>query len=99
MEISEGRAADRDDLSETFADLLFSVEVTKGNVFVTLGVARTDHRGKTKVHADVPVARLVLPHKVTRDLAIALKAAVQAMEKPLGDDQRVSLTPARRRTN
>jgi hypothetical protein len=90
--LAEERAVERDDLSETFADLLFSVEVTSGNVFVTLGVTRVDHRGKTKIRSEVTAARLVLTHKVTRELVTALAASVEVREKVAGDDERVALT-------
>jgi hypothetical protein len=90
--LSEERVVERDDLSETFADLLFSVEVTSGNVFVTLGVTRVDHREKAKIRSQVPAARLVLSHKVTRELATALAAAVDAREKVTEDDDRAALT-------
>ena len=99
MQLSEERAVERDDLGETFADLLFSVEVTNGSVFVTLGVARVDHRGKAPIRSEVPVARLVLSHKVTRELATALDAAVQARDKTKGDDDRAAITLAKRRAH
>jgi hypothetical protein len=97
--LSEEHAVDRHDLCETFADLLFSVEVTKGNVFVTLGVARLDHRRKPQVREEVPIARLVLSHQVTKELAAALKAAVDARDKVTSDDHRAALTLAKRRSS
>jgi hypothetical protein len=99
MKLSDERSVERDELCETFADLLFSVEVTMGTVQCTLGVARIDHRHKTPIRSEVPVARLVLTHKLTKELARALTAAVEAREKIKGEDDRAALTFAKRVTN
>jgi hypothetical protein len=90
--LSEERFAEIDDLRETFADLIFSVEVAKGIATVQLGVNRIDHRGKTPIKSAVPVARLVLPHKTVRELSKMLQGALDAMEKIHGDDDRVAIT-------
>lgn len=99
MQLSEERAVERDDLAETFADTLFSVEVTKGNVFVTLGVVRVDHRFNPPKRSETPVVRLVLPHLATRNLSVALRAAVENLDKALGDLDRGAITLPRPPTN
>lgn len=90
---------DRPELQETFADLLFSVELTKGVVHVDLGVTRVDHRRKVPVRNSVPVARLILSNGVARELAAALNAAVENMDSVTNDDMRAAITLTKPATN
>ena len=94
--LSDERTVERDDLAETFSDLLFSVEITKDHVRIEFGVNRIDHRSKPKVKNSVPTARLILPHRTAKQLAETLQAAVEAMSKVQNDDDIVALVVGRR---
>ena len=95
MKMADERLIELHEISETFADLLFSVEVTQGNVLITLGVTRVDHRSDVPMRSEVPVARIVLTHKLSHELAVALDAAKRATEKPISSDSRAAITLAR----
>lgn len=82
-------------LKEVYADELFSVELTKGIVHVTLGAIRIDHRGSKPVRSRVPVARLILSNKVARELCEALGIAADNMDKVTSDETRAALTLAK----
>jgi hypothetical protein len=89
--MSEEQFVQLDQLAETFADLVFSVEVTKDHVYIALGVNRLDHRPKIPVKQSVPAARLVLPHRTAKELATLMQGAVQAMAKVKNDNDRAAL--------
>ena len=93
--LSDERTVERDDLAETFSDLVFSVEVTKDHVHIQLGMNRIDHRSAPPVKISVPTARLILPHRTTKQLVEALQAAVDAMSKVRNDDDRVAIIVGR----